>query len=70
MVPGMMGYCGGGGLARAEMVSYAPGHAAKGIINVDGCQSLSRRLVLLVDWCAIKARLGKERSRRLATSGA
>lgn len=28
MVPGMMGYCGGGGLSRAEMVSYARGHAA------------------------------------------
>ncbi len=33
MVPGMMGYCGGGGLSRAEMVSYARGHTAKGIIG-------------------------------------
>ncbi len=35
MVRGMMGYCGGGGLSRPETVSYARGHAAKGIINVD-----------------------------------
>lgn len=38
---------------RRPLVAKAP------INNVDGCQSPSRRLVLLVDWCARKARLGK-----------
>jgi len=41
------------------ILSGAPTITAKGINNVDGCQSPSRRLVLLVYWCARKARLGK-----------